>query len=66
MMTNEKRCEYMREWRSKNRDRIREQRREKARAEALAALECVKKFNATFFIMRAQDGREYIVGGRRR
>ena len=65
-MTKEQRCEYMREWRSKNRDRIREQKREKARRDALASLESVKQLDANVFIMRAHDGREYIVGGRKR
>lgn len=65
-MTNEQRCEYMREWRSKNRDQIRERKQEKARRDALAALESVKQLDVNVFIMRAQDGREYIVGGRKR
>lgn len=65
-MTKEQRCEYMREWRSKNRDQIRERKQEKARRDALAALENVKQLDVNVFIMRAQDGREYIVGGRKR
>ena len=65
-MTKEKRCEYMREWRSKNRDRIREQKQNKARHDALEALEAVKQLDGSLFIMRAHDGREYIVGGRKR
>lgn len=65
-MTNEQRCEYMREWRNKNREKIRERKRERARCEALAALESVKQLDVNVFIMRAQDGREYIVGGRKR
>lgn len=65
MMTKEKRSEYMREWRSRNRDKIRDQRREKSRSEALAALESVKRLDAHVFIMRTRDGREYLVGGQR-
>lgn len=65
-MTKEQRCEYMREYRSKNRNQIREQKREKSRRDALAALENVKQLDVNVFIMRAHDGREYIVGGRKR
>lgn len=62
----EKRCAYMREWRSKNRDKIREQKRVKSRYDALAALASVKQLDVNVFIMRAQDGREYIIGGRKK
>ena len=65
-MTKEQRCEYMREWRNKNRDQIRDRKREKSRRDALAALENVKQLDVNVFIMRAHDGREYIVGGRKR
>ena len=65
-MTKEQRCEYMRAWRSKNRDQIRERKQEKSRRDALEALEAVKQLDVNVFIMRAHDGREYIVGGRKR
>ena len=65
-MTKEQRCEYMREWRNKNRDQIRERKREKSRRDALEALEAVKQLDVNVFIMRAHDGREYIIGGRKR
>ena len=65
-MTKEQRCEYMREWRSKNREQIRERKQERARRAALDALETVKRLDVNVFIMRANDGREYVVGGRKR
>lgn len=62
-MSTEKRREYMRAWREKNRDRIREQERKNARIKALAALESVKHLGAGVCIMRERSGRKYLVGG---
>lgn len=65
-MVNEKRREYMRKWRAKNRDRIREQQKENARRKALADMESVKHLGAGVCIIRANDGRSYVVTGRRK
>lgn len=62
-MTNDERREYMREWREKNRDKIRRQRTDRSRRDALAALKSVKPIDAKMFVMKSTDGRSYIVGG---
>jgi 5-formyltetrahydrofolate cyclo-ligase len=65
-MTKEERREYMREWRAKNRDTIRAQRRDNARRKALEALQSAKQKNVSVYIIRTYTGGEYIVGGRTR
>ncbi len=58
--------EYMRKWRSQNRERIKEQDRERARRKALAEMESVKQLAAGVAIVRCFDGGEFIVGRRNR
>lgn len=62
-MTNEKRREYQRKYREKNKERIKEQRMNKMRMDALADLESVQPLGEHVYIMRANSGREFIVGG---
>ena len=66
LMTPEERREYRRRWRRENRDKIKEQDRESARRRTLAELESVKQLDGGVVVMRCNDGREYIIGGRRR
>ena len=66
LMTPEERREYRRRWRRENRDKIKEQDRESARRRTLAELESVKQLDGGVFVLRCNDGREYIIGGRRR
>ncbi len=64
-MTSEAQKNYMKKYREKNRERIKEQRMNKIRLNALADLESVQPLGDHVYIMRAHGGREYIVGGRK-
>ena len=64
-MTDEQRREYQREWRAKNRDKLRDQRREYLQRKAIADLASVEQLNGGVAIMRTYGGRTYVVGGRR-
>lgn len=64
-MTKEQRRVYMQKWREENRDRIREHEREKRRMDALAVLESAQRVDDHVCIMRTNDGRVYVVGGRK-
>ena len=59
-----KRREYMREYRAKNKDKIKEQERNSARRRAFEAITSVKRQDTKTLIIRAADGREYFIGGR--
>lgn len=63
MMTSESRKDYQRRYREQNRERIKEQRINKIRLNALADLESVQPLDDNVYIVRAHGGREYIVGG---
>lgn len=63
MTKAEERREYMRRWREKNRDHIREYTKNKARADALAAMKSVKRLESSVCVIRTYDGGEYFVGG---
>lgn len=57
------RREYKKQWYLANKERIKSKERENARREALAALDGVKKLDATHYILRTKDGQYYILCG---
>lgn len=65
-MTKEEHREYARLWRQRNKERIKQREQETARQKALAAMISVKCLDANVCIVRANDGRQYLVGGRKR
>lgn len=65
-MTKEERADYMRKWREENRDRIKIQQRESARRKAMADLASVKQLDTDICVVRSNDGRAYVVTGRKR
>jgi len=65
-MTKEERREYTKRWREQNRERIKTQRKENAMRKAMAELASVKQLDSGICIFRANDGRSYIVTGRKR
>ena len=65
-MTSEARKRYNREYREKNRDKVKQWQLNAMRAKALADLESVRKLDTNIFIFKAHNEREYIVGGWKR
>lgn len=64
MALSEKRREYLRMWRAKNRDKLREQQKNAIRNKALRALKSTSVENVQMVIVRSFDGGEYVVGRR--
>lgn len=58
-MTGEAKREYMREWRRKNRDKVKAQRERRETRIAVAALESVERVTDDVCIVRATGGREF-------
>ena len=65
-MTSEARKRYNREWREKNRDRLKEQRLNNMRRKALDDLKSVTPQAVDMSIIRTWQGGEYRIGRPRR
>lgn len=58
-MTDAERREYMREWRRRNRDRIKEQRQRRETRLAFAALESVERVTDDVCVVKTTDGNTF-------
>lgn len=65
-MTSEEKRQYAREYREKNRERIKEQRMNRIRMKALEDLQSIREQDTNVYIFKAHNEREYIVGGWKR
>ena len=61
MMTSEERREYMREWRQKNREKIKAQRQRYETRLAVAALDRVERVTDDVCVVKTTGGREFTI-----
>lgn len=65
MKITEQRSEYLKAYRRAHREQIHAQRRDAIRREALADILSVRQLDGGVCIVTANDGREYVIGGRK-
>jgi hypothetical protein len=63
-MSEKNRKEYKREWARKNKDRIKDQRRENARRKILETIESIEKLDDTHFLITDKYGNKYAIGNK--
>ena len=63
-MSEKDRKEYKREWARKNKDRIKDQRRENARRKILETIESIEKLDDIRFLVTDKDGNKYVIGNK--